>query len=135
MAGMQRQPSCRFDGSENIRGNSASLFRWNKPVCIRRPQKGKRRFSMKTHGRKLIPITAIAIVAVIAIVIMNSPQTVAQGQGQGQPPGPNVTIVGPLPLPVTGETTTTVSGTVAVREVDNPARHSFQKVGRLLIPS
>jgi hypothetical protein len=38
--------------------------------------------------------------------------------------------VGPLPLPVTGMTTTsggvTISGTVAVRDVDNPARAPIQ---------
>ena len=49
---------------------------------------------------------------------------VASQQSQQAPRGAPVNIVGPLPVPVTGSTS--VLGTVTIRDADNAARQPFQ---------
>src|SRR5262245_4080592 len=53
---------------------------------------------MKTYGRKLVPITAIGILAVIGYAMTTARQAVAQNPNAGSAP---VHIVSPSPLPVT----------------------------------
>lgn len=60
------------------------------------------------------------LLALSAIPVVAAAQN---GNGNGSAP---VTIVGPLPVPVTLSGATSVSGTVAVRDVDNAARSPFQ---------
>jgi hypothetical protein len=100
-----------------------------------------------TSYRRLLFGAAMFSTLVAVAIIFNYRQVSAQNPNPGSAP---VNIVGPLPLPVTGETSVTgtvavtqsgtwnvgISGTpLPVQDIDNPARHSFQKNGNLLIPS
>ena len=77
---------------------------------------------MQTFRNKLIALLAVGILAVIGS-LMNSRGAAAQGP----PDGLAVRIVNPLPVPVTGNTT--VSGTVRVKNIDEPGRNPYQFVG------
>ena len=74
------------------------------------------------HKTRRIVAASLGVLTILLMTVVASSRPASAA-----PPaqaGPNVTIVGPLPLPVTGSTT--VSGTAAVRDVDNAARSPFQ---------
>jgi len=80
-------------------------------------------------NRKKFLALAFAVGAVSVMALIASYRALAQPP---IPPGAPVNIVNPLPLPVMGSTTVSgsvqVNGTVAVQDIDKPARAPFQIV-------